>query len=612
MRTFVRGRKIKQTASGEKIMNIVFSHRPLYAVFLLTIALVWLSTACLYAQDVAYIKHDTREIVIGNSSIERTIEILPGIAATTHIRNKISGSEYNVKSDEFALRILFSGLGPAYSKLQNGENPVLLTSKDFIYQGYESSELKNNGKKLTLKYGFNQDITAFTVHVHYEVYPGDYYIRKWIEISDSSYGMEFLDMMYVDALTFEKKGFSHGEFGQPVFNNDIFLGVEYPTAQNEIEAGTVMMGYVAGQKITKEIYVSHTSIIGVSSSAGKLEQTFMKYVDQIKVNGTRPFLLYNSWYDLRRPELVKDSGSVMNERNIIDRIRAFDKYLSKYDIKLNAFVLDDGWDNYNSIWEIDSTRFKRGFSPIVNALDSIRTPLGLWASPFGGYDNRDKRAAWAAEHGFETSGDFICVAGAKYKETMKNVMVRYTKDHNIGYFKWDGFLLTCCETNHGHLPGIYSREALVSSYIDMMQAVRKANPDVFLNITSGTWLSPWWLQYADCIWMQGADYAYAEDVPSINERDKAITYKDAVLCDNFQKQGLLFPMSSLMTHGIIQGNLNLLGGENESLDSFSNEVMMYFGRGVMMWELYVTPEVLSDNEWNAITSSIKWAKANKD
>ncbi len=61
--------------------------------------------------------------------------------------------------------------------------------------------------------------------------------------------------------------------------------------------------------------------------------------------------------------------------------------------------------------------------------------------------------------------------------------------------------------------------------------------------------------------MQGQDYGYAEDVPCINERDKAITYKDGVLWDDLQKQHLLFPMSSIMTHGIIKGKLNFLGGK---------------------------------------------------
>jgi hypothetical protein len=142
----------------------------------------------------------------------------------------------------------------------------------------------------------------------------------------------------------------------------------------------------------------------------------------------------------------------------------------------------------------------------------------------------------------------------------------------------------------------------------MMEAVRQVNPDIFINITVGTWLSPWWLLYADCVWMQGEDYAYAEDVPSLNPRDKAITYRDAVLWGNFGKQDLLFPVSSMMTHGIIKGRLNMLGGREESFESFTNEVVMYFGRGVMMWELYVSPEVLSREEWQTIASCVNWGR----
>jgi hypothetical protein len=145
-----------------------------------------------------------------------------------------------------------------------------------------------------------------------------------------------------------------------------------------------------------------------------------------------------------------------------------------------------------------------------------------------------------------------------------------------------------------------------------MNSVRKRDPHVFLNITTGAWLSPWWLRYADCMWMQGEDYAYQENAPSLNDRQKSITYKDVVLFDDLRKLGLLFPVSSLMTHGIIKGRYNLLGGANESLSSFCDEAMMYFGRGVMMWELYISPDVLSPAEWNAIASSVKWAKSNKD
>ncbi|HLX12186.1 MAG TPA: hypothetical protein VKS81_05185, partial [Bacteroidota bacterium] len=140
-----------------------------------------------------------------------------------------------------------------------------------------------------------------------------------------------------------------------------------------------------------------------------------------------------------------------------------------------------------------------------------------------------------------------------------------------------------------------------------VQAVRAKDPKIFLNITSGTWLSPWWVKYANTIWMQGADYGYA-DVPSISPRDAAITYRDFVLYDDFHNQNQWFPISNLMTHGIIKGNLEMLGGKEEPLDKFTNEVLLYFARGVAMWELYISPDILNDGEWDALGQAMQWAR----
>jgi hypothetical protein len=576
-------------------------------VFILTIGLSFTS-----AQNNAYIIKSNGVLKIGNNFLERIISINTDKAATTEIINKSAGTTYKVKSDEFVLQVVFTGIGPAYSKNQNGENPVDLTSKDFDYTGYSTKDLSDGGKELTLKYNFDYDITKFRLKVCYEIYPNNNFMRKWIEIADSAQGLEFLSKIYLESMRFDIRDFSHGQFGQPVLNKDIFFAVEYPSVENEINGSEARTGYLVGYKIEKTPYVTYTSVLGVAPSKIKLEETFMNYVEGIKVAGTRPYLLYNSWYDFRNPAIVKDTASIMNEKHVLNRIATFKKYMyERYGIALDAFVLDDGWDNYESLWGIDSTRFPNGFTPFLKPLKEMGTSFGIWASPLCGYSKRSVRVNWGYEHGYEKTGDFLCFAGTHYKAAYKKIMTDYTKEYNIGYFKWDGFLLSCNEPDHGHRVGIYSREDLLSTYIEMMEAVRKVNPEIYLNVTTGTWLSPWWLKYADCIWMQGEDYAYAEDVPSINDRDKSITYRDAVLWDDYQKQHLLFPISSLMTHGIIKGRLNFLGGKNESLDSFSNEVMMYFGRGVMMWELYVSPDLLSDAEWEAIASSVKWAKYNK-
>lgn len=576
----------------------------------LIILVILIDINILYSQ--AYLTENGSVIKIGNQFIERTLNA-DDYVHTTGIYNKLSGANYSVNSNEFTAEIVFAGFGPAIGKAQNGENPSGLTAKDFHYKDYQVFTDKDGSKTLKVNYSVEGYLFNVNLSVYYFVNNSDSYIKKWIEVYDTGAGINFLDRINVEDLSIQSANYTHAGFGQPVFCKDIFLAVEYPAVENLIDKENLKIGYVVGKNIQKEEIKTFASVIGVAQSEIKLEQTFMKYVEQIKVNGTRPYLLYNSWYDFRNPAIAEGPESIMNDDNVLNRIETFKKYMvDKYGIHLNAFVLDDGWDDYNSIWEIDTKHLPNKFSPFINPLKKMNTVLGIWASPFCGYSNREKRVKWGSEHGYEHIGDFLCFAGKNYKAQFEKKMVEYVKDFNIGYFKWDGFLLACNEPDHGHLPGVYSRTELISTYMHMMNSVRKINPDIFINVTVGSWLSPWWLKYADCIWMQGEDYAYAEDVPSMNPRDKAITYRDAVLWDNLQNQKLLFPMSSLMTHGIIKGRLNFLGGKNESLVSFTNETMMYFGRGVMMWELYVSPDLLSDGEWNAIAKCVKWSEANKD
>jgi hypothetical protein len=144
---------------------------------------------------------------------------------------------------------------------------------------------------------------------------------------------------------------------------------------------------------------------------------------------------------------------------------------------------------------------------------------------------------------------------------------------------------------------------------ELSRAARSAGKDMFLNITSGTWLSPWWVKYADTIWMQGQDYGFA-DVPSISRRDQSTTYRDSVLFDNLRRHDFWFPVSSLMTHGVIKAHLSPFADPEEPLDKFVDEVVLYAARGIAMWELYISPDLLSDSEWEAEAASIRWLKQN--
>jgi hypothetical protein len=201
----------------------------------------------------------------------------------------------------------------------------------------------------------------------------------------------------------------------------------------------------------------------------------------------------------------------------------------------------------------------------------------------------------------------MCIGGKKYSALFQKRTTDMVKNAGVGYFKWDGIQFSCSNPTHGHPTGYYSRRAILDSVIAKCKAVRAVNPKVYLNITSGTWLSPWWMKYANQIWMQGGDYGFA-DVPSVSQRDASMTYKDLVLYNDFHRQDDWFPISNLMTHGIIKGALNEIGGADDPLNKFTNDAMFYFGRGVTMYELYVSPNLLSKGEWNALSKSLKWAE----
>lgn len=64
---------------------------------------------------------------------------------------------------------------------------------------------------------------------------------------------------------------------------------------------------------------------------------------------------------------------------------------------------------------------------------------------------------------------------------------------------------------------------------------------------------PFWLRYADAIWGGGED-DYLAGVGT--NRERWITYRDAQAYHNIVQKGPLFPLNSLMLHGIIDAQMN--------------------------------------------------------
>jgi hypothetical protein len=528
----------------------------------------------------------------------------------------VGNRSHKIKTDaDFGLDVQWTEwLAPG--KIHNADNPVMFTKKYFQLAHMENRENPDGSKELV--FTFKGPDIPLEVQLIYKLETDAFYVKRQISVRDPKSRGHFLRWLWPQRsmINGNVSILKPGGFGEPAAittdNAGAFFGLEYPAAENALELvckekTAIHTGQEMGLKINDTWIKSEWAVTGLTPDT-HVKLWFKKYLESVRAAPLKPYLLYNTWYDVRSPEYTKRPEDVMNETNLIRIINDFKReMLEKRGLKLDAFVLDDGWDIYKSDWVLRKEEFPNGLAPIRKALKDMGTDLGIWLGPIGGYSYRQRRVEWMKENGYEVVGDQLCLAGPNYHRLFKKRTVDFVRNDGVAYYKWDGIQFSCSEPDHGHPIDIYSRRAVMESVVDLCRAVRSENPGIFLNITSGTWLSPWWMKYANMIWMQGQDYGYA-DVPSISKRDAAITYRDVVLYENYGVNDFWFPISNLMTHGIIKGHLQKLGGEAEPLDKFTDDVILYFSRGVTMWELYISPNLLTDEEWNAIAGSIRWAK----
>lgn len=163
------------------------------------------------------------------------------------------------------------------------------------------------------------------------------------------------------------------------------------------------------------------------------------------------------------------------------------------------------------------------------------------------------------------------------------------------------------------------------SAVALIAALRIVSSDIFINLSTGTWPSPFWLLHSDTVWRRGHDHYF--EGPDGPARERWISYRDAMVYKNVVKESPLFPLNSLMIHGIIFAkdawDLNAAGGGpmssvggiagvdagGSSRDPFKHEVRSAFGSGAMLQELYVTPALLQSDNWDDLAEAALWASS---
>ena len=385
--------------------------------------------------------------------------------------------------------------------------------------------------------------------------------------------------------------------GSPVVIGPDYLQFEQPLSHSRagIDHDTIELWIESALPLGKGKSVTYSAAVGVTAP-GQLRRDFQTYLEDQRAHPYRTFLHYNSWYDIGYTNPYTAAQAV-------ERIDTFCRELSeKRGVKLDSFLFDDGWDDRSGAWNF-SKDFPDGFVPLKAAAAKCGAAPGIWLSPWGGYDvAKPIRIANGKARGYETIDGGFALSGPKYYQRFHDVTMALLTKQGVNQFKFDG-------TGNANrvVPGSRFNSDFDAA-IQLIKDLRAAKPDLFINLTTGTYPSPAWLRYADTIWRGGEDHDFAGvGTP----RERWITYRDQQTYENIVIGGPLFPLNSLMLHGIIYAQ-HAPGLDSDPGDDFANEVHSYFGSGTELQEMYITPSLLTPRNWDTLAQAARWSRANAE
>lgn len=381
--------------------------------------------------------------------------------------------------------------------------------------------------------------------------------------------------------------------GSPIALGDFFLGFEHPLSVSQVVRGEATAELERTLPLVKGQSITYSSVVGVVPK-GQLRRAFLTYVERERAHPYRTFLHYNSWYDL-------GFFTPYDQALALDRVRTFGRELhEKRGVSMDSFLFDDGWDDHASLWSFN-TGFPNGFVPVREAAQKFGFSPGVWMSPWGGYSKpKQERVKFGEAQGFETVSGGFALSGPKYYERFRDVCLKMIREQGMNQFKFDG-----TGNVNRVVPGSHF-DSDFDAMIHLIGDLREAKPDIYINLTTGTTASPFWLRYADSIWRGGED----DDLAGVGtKRERWITYRDAQTYERVVAKGPLFPLNSLMLHGIIYARYDERLNDDLGND-FANEVRSYFGTGTQLQEMYLTPELLSEKNWDVLAEAARWSRDN--
>ncbi len=523
---------------------------------------------------------DSNELVLSNNILECRWRIAEGRLRPIHVRTQGLAAVSLQDSECFQLT------------LADGRT---LRASDLRILGEARSEARWTGsavKRIHVTLGTPSDRLA--IQWRAELRDGSNYVRQYVSITPKTSDVDVREIVLVQLNSQEAKAIGTLD-GSPVAVADrYFFAFEHPLSKTRTLDSHLQSGLPRSKPMRAGEEQTYSSVMGVAPE-GQLRRAFLYYIERERAQPYRPFLHYNSWYD------IGYGDEKILEPDALKVIDLFASELTKRrGAKLDSFVWDDGWDDPASLWRFHEG-FGQGFTLLHRAAVRCNSAIGAWLSPWGGYGQpKEERMKYGRQEGFETNDRGFSMAGPKYYERFRDACLGMIRDYDLNYFKFDG--ISDGGTPTGAAVGF---EPDIEALLRLTEDLRRAKPDVFINVTTGTWSSPYWLWYADSTWRSGADWSTCGWG---SKRQQQVTYRDAQTYQNVVCRGPLYPINSLMTQGVMFANHGL----PDDTDRITEDIRSFFASGTNCQELYITPSLLDARTWDVLAQAALWSRSNAD
>ena len=371
--------------------------------------------------------------------------------------------------------------------------------------------------------------------------------------------------------------------------------------------------------------LTYSCTMGAFKELSQFRRAFNEYLNTERAHPHRILPHYNNWYDMgiNRNDLPVAKRFTLDEA--LTSMRAFRAELwEKRGVFINSYLWDDGWDDWNSLWGFNEN-FPNGFKELADEAHLVPgASIGCWMSPFGGYGGSYiGRVKYAKKNGIiDQNASGLQLAKPKYYAAFRDRILQMINDYDMNLFKFDR--MGSGSDANGAAPKYAADLRAVGDLCGEMRAAKK---DVFINCTVGTWASPFWLMWCDSIWKGDGDCDKLGSVGTA--RQQWVTYRDNVIHDRIVSKSPLFPLNSMMMHGILvcvsspwntmtdykgTGKYEYKGeryATPTACADFAAEVWMGVALGTGLQEYYISHKLMSDTWWDILAEGVKWVKANE-